>query len=200
MIKIRKSAHCMMCEHYSKDVNIGVQCQLTGKRPQFGNKCDHFRVYPNRFFERIEDINIQYQKVVRSKTLMISNVIFYTIVMLAFVISGYLLGLFYFDNGVISVGPLAIMAVGLFVLPLAIGPWNKYRSDLNVVTSRKNELDATLQLYGFEYDIKQIFKKGNHDFFEVDTNISVRKNGQTFQDYQNQKTVADKKKVSEMGF
>lgn len=198
---MRKTKHCSVCQHATRDASRGIVCALTSDKPKFGKKCDRIDFAEHLMVHQIEKVTIEQGKVTRKKGLTMLNFFVFLGLSVAIVLSGYLLGSFHYDQGVLSTIPLVIIFIGLSVLSLAFGPFNKYKQEIGVANEKKKEIDDMLALYGIDYQMNLDIQKGVHDVLEVSSELELRKNGQPIGSYTNQQTLADKvQKAQKMPF
>ena len=141
--------HCKLCENKLFDFKNGTRCALTNKKPSFTENCNKIKFNDNLKKETTE-INLEYELVKRIKNSTYYNLIFYLIISILIMVSGYLLGKYAFEKGVISTLPLIIIAVGFFTLPLAFSPINKYNQNIKVAKRKKEELDLLIKKVQFK--------------------------------------------------
>ncbi|WP_204346524.1 hypothetical protein [Psychroserpens algicola] len=170
--------HCKICDHKIIDFKTGTLCGLTDKKPDFQHKCGLIKL-DAEFEKEIEHVNIEYETVLKTKTDTVGHVIMYSILALALVLGGFLLGKFILDKGVISTVPIVIMTVGLAALGFAFAPLNLYNTNLNIAKKRKDALDSVSKMYGYNYDINITHLKDSlgNKFYETD--LKIRKTNNT---------------------
>jgi len=167
--------HCLLCDNQIFSIKEGTTCKLTNESPDFNTTCATIELN-EKFEERIKRINIAYQNVLFTKTDTFGHVTIFSIIRLAVLFSGYYLGEYAWDNGVISTVPLMIIAIGLGVLVFAFGPLNKYRNELSIAKSNKDKLDEVLRLYNIDYTIDLKYGDKIHGIIEVQADLKVNKN------------------------
>jgi hypothetical protein len=159
---IDNAKHCYLCENKDFNVLTGMKCGLTQSVPEFNVKCSSIK-FDIAYENKIKEVNIELDKVRRSKIPSYTNFYFFLGLSLVIILTGFLLGKYILDFGVISTVPLLIMGVGVGVLPLASGPINKYRNAIKIASNRKEELDEILRLYGISYTAEITVTKDLHD-------------------------------------
>ena len=184
-----KSKHCKLCLNQFKDPNSGYKCGLTNQKPHFSNKCDKIMVDEGKLYKEVEQVNLKHELVRFKKGKTIAHFIFFTLVAIVIGVIGYIYNDLYMQRGWFVSTFWVIMGLGVAMFVYALAPMNKYRQEITVTSSRKNELDAVLALYGFDYTIKQQIHKGNHDILEVETQLEVKKNGKDFGSHHNKLTI-----------
>ncbi|WP_298904109.1 hypothetical protein [uncultured Psychroserpens sp.] len=157
----------------------GTLCGLTGKKPDFQDKCGVIKL-ESEFKEQIEKVNIEYESVLKTKTDTIGHIIMYSVIALALFIGGFLIGKYVFDRGVISTVPLIIMGIGLGPLAIAFAPLNKYLTDLKIAKKKKDTLDTLCGKYGYHYDINIVHHTDSLGNKSYDTKLNIRKTSNTY--------------------
>jgi fucose permease len=150
---MNKSDHCKFCDHKIVDFSAGTLCKLTHKKPDFDMKCNSISL-DTTFKQLIEELNIKYEAVKKTKVDSYGHFFFYLAIAIGVILTGYFIGKYALESGVISTVPLIIIAIGIGVLGLAIGPINHYRNELNLSKNNKERLDKIAGLYGYDYNIK----------------------------------------------
>lgn len=170
--------HCKLCDNKIIDFKTGTLCGLTNKKPDFQHKCGVIKL-DAEFENNIENVNIEYEAVLKTKTDTYGHFIFYLIIAIAIVLGGFLLGKFVLDRGVISTVPIIIMALGLGPLAMAFGPLNHYNTELKIAKKKKTDLDTLCKMYGFNYDIAITHLKDSLGNKSYETNLNIRKTSNT---------------------
>ena len=176
---MNQTQHCKICDHKIVDFMTGTLCSLTGKKPDFQNKCGVIKL-ESEFKEQIEKVNIAYESVLKTKTDTIGHIIMYSIIALALFIGGFLIGKYILEKGVISTVPLIIMGVGLGPLGIAFGPLNKYMTDLKIARKKKEDLDTLCSMYGYHYDIDINHHTDSLGNKSYDTKLQIRKTSNSY--------------------
>lgn len=166
--------HCKLCDHKIIDFKTGTLCGLTNKKPEFQNKCGVIKIEDN-FKKQIEDVNIEYEVVLKTRVDTYGHLIMYAILAIALILGGFLIGKYILEKGVISTIPIIIMALGLVVLGVAFAPLNLYKTNLKIANKKKDTLDTLSKMYGYNYDIDITHLKDSlgNKFYETD--LKVRK-------------------------
>ena len=165
--------HCDLCDHQKKDLKIGTTCGLTDRKPEFNGTCAKIKLN-EKFENKLKMVNIEYHNIKRKKALTYAYFIVFLAVGITVIIGGYLLGTYALDSGVISTVPLIVMGVGLAPLGMAFGTLNKYRQEIEVAKSKKNNIDEVLNKYRIEYEIDISFGKEIHGTQEVYTDLKTK--------------------------
>ena len=166
--------HCRLCENRVYNIETGTRCSITNEKPIFEKKCDDI-LFDIKLKNLIDEVNIEIEKIAQSKSLTYVNFGFYLALGVIVILAGYIYGKMVYESGWISTIPLIIMFAGFGVLPLAFGPFNKYRQGLKIAYQKKVDLDSILSLYGVTYEIKIITHKDVHGNKEFETDISFKK-------------------------
>lgn len=171
--------HCKLCDLKIIDFKTGSLCSLTNKKPDFQKKCGVIKMQDN-FEEQIKVVNIEHEAVLKTKTDTYGHLIMYGILAIALVLSGFLLGKFILDKGVISTIPLIIMAIGLAALGFAFAPLNMYNSNLRIAKKKKETLDIISKMYGYQYDIAITHLKDSLGNKSYETDLKIRKTNNSY--------------------
>ncbi|WP_299112869.1 hypothetical protein [uncultured Winogradskyella sp.] len=167
------TSHCKICNHQKIDFKVGTLCSITDKKPDFHNRCIKAD-FSEKLETKIEQINVEYEKVRKTRLLVYANFIIFLSVAFAVILAGFYLAKYLLKFNAISSVPFIISLVGvLFVLPIAIGPLNSYLNDLKLAKQRKNELDQVLEIYNINYDINIEFGKAYHGTQDVYVDLKV---------------------------
>lgn len=162
--------HCQLCDNQLISLMGGTTCRLTNKKPDFNKTCIKIELN-DKFEQKITEININYEKIKRTKLLTYTYFTVFLIISIAVMIGGYILGKYVFEKGVISTVPLIIIGVGFAILPMAFGPLNYYRNEMSITKTKKESLDGILSVYNIDYKIDIRFGKEIHGNQEVETNL-----------------------------
>lgn len=160
------------------DFKLGAMCGLTSKKPDFHQKCNVIKLDKD-FESKIEAINIEYEAVKKTKVDAYGLFVFYLIIALAIIITGYLIGKYALESRVISTVPLIIMGVGIAPLGMAFGRINHYRTRINIATKKKKKLDTISQMYGYKYTIDIEHLKDSLGNLSYNTDLKLRKTTNT---------------------
>nr|WP_321236864.1 hypothetical protein [uncultured Psychroserpens sp.] len=169
--------HCKICDHKIIDFKTGTLCGLTNKKPDFQHKCGVIKLEVE-FEKNIENVNIEYEAVLKTKTDTIGHIIMYSMLAFVLILGGFLLGKFILEKGVISTIPIVIMTIGLAALGFAFAPLNAYNTNLKIAKKRKDALDTVSKMYGYDYDIDITHLKDSlgNKFYETDLKIRKTSN------------------------
>ncbi len=165
--------HCNLCDHQKVNLKDGTTCGLTNRKPEFNKTCSKIALN-EKFQNQLKTVNIEYQKVKRTKTVTYIYFGVFLIIGLAVIIGGYLLGKYAFDSGVVSTVPLIIMGVGLVPLGMAFGTLNKFHQEVSNTKRKKDTIDEVLNMYRINYEIDIKFGKKYHGTQKVYTDLNVK--------------------------
>ena len=165
--------HCDLCDNQKTSLKVGTTCGLTDRKPEFNKTCPKIELN-EKFENKLKTVNIEYDKVKRTKTLTYIYFGVFIFIGITVIIAGYLLGKYAFDSGVISTVPLIIMAVGLAPLGMAFGTLNNFRQKHEVAKSKKDKIDEVLNEYRITYDIDIKYGKEFHGTQEVFAELNVK--------------------------
>ena len=72
--------------------------------------------------------------------------------------------------------PLVITAIGLYLIPYAVTPLNKFKNQLKIANKSILELDFILELYNIQYEIETKLLKDSHDIINIENTLVIIKN------------------------
>lgn len=167
--------HCQLCDHQIVDFKTGTLCGLTNKKPDFINTCAKAKL-ESKLRPKIESTNVEYEGILKTKTLVYINFVVFLVIGLAVILAGYFLAQYLLQFRVIAAAPIIISAVGLLgVLPIAIGPLNQYKNDLKLAKAKKDDVDKVLKIYNIKYDIDLAYGRKYHGVQDVDVELNIYK-------------------------
>ena len=173
-LNVDLTKHCQLCDNQVVSLMGGTTCGLTKQKPDFNKTCIKIQLN-DKFEQKVKEINVDHEKVRRTKKLTYTYFIVFLIISLAVMIGGYLLGSYILEKGVISTVPLIIIGVGFTILPIAFGPVNNYRNEMSIIKKKKENLDGILSLYNIDYSIDMKFGKEIHGTQEVETDLKIHR-------------------------
>jgi len=165
--------HCNLCENQITDFKVGTTCSLTNRKPDFNKTCPNIKL-ADKFETILKKANIEYKKVGKSKASAYLNFWVYISFGLAVIVSGYLIGKYAWESGVISTVPLIIMCAGFPLIVLGIGSIVKHRQEMEVAEMKKSNVDNVLAEYGIEYDIDIKFGREYHGTQEITADLHIK--------------------------
>jgi hypothetical protein len=174
---MHQARHCELCDHQTVTLKDGTICGLTDRKPDFHRTCLNIALN-EKFEEKLKLSNVQYQKVLSSKTWTYAYFLVFLILSLI-VMGGALYFAYYLFNltdrvGVISVAPVVILAIGIGLLSKAFGARNNYQQDLAAALHNKEKIDHALELYNIDYSIDIQFGRKYHGTEEVYVDVKFR--------------------------
>ena len=164
--------HCLLCENSRNDFKSGIFCSLTDEKPKFLNKCPN-KSFEKRLEKKIEEINTKLKLVENTKPdarLHAATFLSFSIIIL---LADYFLSSYLWDKGWITTILIIIGAAGLGLIPFAIAPINKLKTELKLAKDDKIKLDNVLLIYGYSYDIDILIQKNIHGFAKPKTQIKI---------------------------
>jgi hypothetical protein len=167
------SKHCDLCENEITDLEKGLTCKLTHKKPAFKNTCSKINLN-EKFQKKVEIIHIELEIINRNKSSVHTK--FYL-----FIIIGFLLitgGIYLFKFNKLGVYVLQVTYMifggGISILGIAYSILNKHRRKLYNAEYDKYEIDEFLKLYGIESNTNIDFKEKIHGIQEVNVEIEFK--------------------------
>ncbi len=180
-MEIDKAFHCQFCSHKKYDFTTGITCGLSKKAPDFNNSCPKIKFVDQALESQIIRINSDYENNNDSKFWVILNLIFFSIVCLLLIFSGFYIA-YYFNSMDLDTSelrfyviPLVFFGVSFLVLKVAIGPFNSYRSDAKIYGFEKKRIDSFLSKYGISYSINFKRNKRIGESLDIDYDFELRK-------------------------
>jgi hypothetical protein len=178
---IKNTNHCLICEDKKMDFTIGVYCGITDEKPKFEKKCPS-KGFGKTLNEKIVEIDSNLKLIENEKSItylhLYTFLSFAAIVLIAdcFFIN-YLWGIsslnnsYYISNYYMVAVPIIIASVGLGLIPYAVAPLNKFKSQRKITNNAKSELDTILNLYNIQYEIQTKLFKGSHGIIDIDNTL-----------------------------
>ena len=176
--------HCKVCDNHSKDLNTGIICNLTKKKPEFTTVCPkgNFHIH---LLRRIEEVAVEYEMANSALPFTVLNFIFFLFVSAGITTFGYLLSEFMVSRGWFPLFGYILMFFGVTMLKLATGPAGKYRTAIKIAKDKQKELKDVLKAYGIDWWVDVKLKKQNHGFIKISTDILLFKHGKKLREYSN---------------
>ncbi len=174
MLNLELAKHCQLCEHQIINFDRGSLCELTDSNPDFVNTCPNIK-FGNKLEKSLVEINISHQRAKKAKPLAYVMFIFFLLLSMAIMVGGYLLGKYVLSAGVISGVPIVLFGVGVVVLQLGFGPFNKWKSDWSLASEKKSRVDSILAMYKVGYEIDIEFGKTYHGHQDIDVDLRMKK-------------------------
>jgi hypothetical protein len=179
-MEIDKAFHCQFCSHKKYDFTTGTTCGLTKKAPDFNDSCPTIKFVDAALESQIIRINLDYEHNNDSKFWVILNLIFFSIVCVLLIFSGFYIADYLnsmdLDTSEVRfyVIPLVFFGISFLVLKIAIGPFNSYRSDGKIYGFEKNRIDSFLSKYGISYSINFKRNKRIGESLDVDYDFELK--------------------------
>jgi hypothetical protein len=177
--------HCQLCDHLILDFKTGTICGISKKRPNFNNTCVNAKL-DSKLKSKIEDINLEYQYILKRKQKVYINFVVYTILSIIVIFISCYFGNYIFEQSkyewirfrygrsALEIPVYFFFTGVLFVLPRATRPLIKFLNELRLAKARKQDLDHILKLYNINYSIEISFGKIYKDYNEVEVEIDLK--------------------------
>ena len=169
------SKHCELCDNQLLDIKVGTICKLDGKKPAFNKTCIKIELN-DKFKQKLEVVNTEYQLLKKSKKSIYFNAYVYFLISVLLIISGFLLGNYGLSKGVFATLPFIISGVGIVSIVVSFFPIKKFKQHFYVAQSNKENLDALLGLYNIRYEFKLHMGKEVHHVKEYSTELILEPN------------------------
>ena len=167
------SKHCDLCENEITNLEKGLTCKLTKKRPEFKNTCPEIKLN-EKFQAKIEITNLELEII--SKTKGSVHTTFYILIIIGFIL---IMGGYYFfkektESVYVMQIAFGIISVGVTFLGVAYNKLNEFRRKNSNAEFDKYELDEFLQKYGIEYKTDISFKEKIHGIQEIMVRVEYK--------------------------
>lgn len=173
-MEIINTDHCKLCDNLHIDFAKGTFCSLTMKRPEFNKTCSKIDLNKN-YEKQIEDINIEYESVIRSKSETYTNIFFYILASVLIFGLTYILTLAFYDRGYVTTLTISLAALGFIPLGKVVAIIGNYRTNLKIAKTKKEKLDTLTSLYNHSYDININPLKDDLGNIEHEVTLNVSK-------------------------
>ena len=180
-MEIKKTEHCLLCEHQQRNIKVGVYCGITELKPEFDKTCPIIS-FGKIMENKIVELNVEQKLVEKTKGDTFGHLVIFTLIGVAVLYIGVFLVNTYWllllgepgANGAMGLIPMVFLVfIGIGILIFAIAPLNLYRQNLKIAKSKKGSLDALLKEYNLTYTIDLIINKHWAGHFEVDEKLQV---------------------------
>ena len=172
---MENSKHCGICDLHSFNLNEGIICSLTNKKPKFKQKCPDI-ILDKKLKEKILEINTEFQDSRRVRKIAVGNMILYGLIGLGVLCICYYLINKLYRIALIHTGTIAIFSIGIGIIGIGIGAINYSRQKRNAIAPKKSNLDKLTELYNVKYEFKS---QTSTDIMDVtETKIELRLNGE----------------------
>ncbi|MEP0262373.1 hypothetical protein [Dokdonia sp.] len=161
-----QAKHCDLCENRIANLEKGLTCKLTNRKPDFNNICSVIRL-DEKFQEKLEIANLELEIIHRNKKS--THLTFYTTIIIGFslIIGGYLFSSWTIHNLYLWEVKIGIIVSGFAFLGAAYSKLNSFRRKDNKAQLDKIKIDEILKKYGIKYYPNIDFKEKNHGIQEV---------------------------------
>ncbi len=170
-----KVNHCEICDLHSFNLQDGILCSLTSKKPDFQKKCPDINLDQN-LKDKIIEVNTEFEDSKYVKKLAIANFIFYGLLGIGVLGLCYLLIISLFRLARIHTFTIVVFCVGMGFFGIAIGVLNYSRRKRQLISPKKQILDKLAELYNIRY---QFDSKISTDIMGIkETKVNLRLNGE----------------------
>ena len=157
-----QAKHCDLCEHPKRDLQNGLTCGLTNKKPDFKNTCPDI-LLDKIFQEKLEDIHLEIKRITQKKSR--KHLTFYLLIAIGFFL---IIGNKFYTDITISKSIMhwkfraTAIGAGISILIYAYFNFNKFRAKINQLKSKKSRIDSVLEKYGIDYVMNIEYKEKIH--------------------------------------
>ena len=173
ILQIPLTEHCALCDLKEMDMQQGLTCSLTNKKPAFAQVCPQARFEDNAHYE-IRKKEIAYQRTLHDRSHTILAVCLQLLTSFGALGAGYFLWKVIWNSGWISSIPIVIAGSFLVFFPRAVGTWINYRQTVKEVTRKRNELHLILDAYGLHYEAETTFSTDRHGNTEATCDVTLQ--------------------------
>ena len=159
-----QAKHCDLCEYPNRDLNVGLKCGLTNKKPDFKVTCpdikfsDYLKIDLTDLLTEIEGITknkiYEYMNFILLSTLGLVIIIGYNFDVNKILVLEF--SYIKFNNMYIY---LFINYLGMMCISMAFSRWHTHRRTLKNLHFIKNEIN--ILLYSYNTDISELLKNKN---------------------------------------
>lgn len=159
---MKKTDHCLLCDHHQKDLYRGVFCGLTKEKPQFDRTCISSK-FDHLLIQELKELATKdhEHKVSVYKTFIAA--VFTLFVGLAAIIGDYIYYQDFFmpyfrtevNKGLYALFGVLILlfAFGAYMIMLGLNILVYYFKEKREIKNRFNQINSVLSNYGLDYDI-----------------------------------------------
>lgn len=167
--------HCEICDLHAFNLEHGIICSLTTKKPDFQKKCPDIKLNQN-LKDKIIEVNTEFEDSKYVKKLAVGNFILYSLAGIGVLGICYLLILSLFRIARIHTFTIVVFCIGIGFFGTAIGVLNYSRRKRQIISPKKQILDSLTELYNIRY---QFDSKISTDIMGIkETKIELRLNGE----------------------
>jgi hypothetical protein len=162
-----QAKHCDLCEYPKRNLQIGLTCGLTDKKPDFKITCsdikfsDSFKEYLPELLDQIKDIKKE------KLSISIKFILLVALGLIIIVGSHPLLEKtfemeFGYTAWIYFKYALFFYIVGVGLISMGLWPLNNYRNELKKMESEKREINKVLKKYGMDIETIINLKKNTN--------------------------------------
>jgi hypothetical protein len=152
------SKHCDLCENEIANLEKGLTCKLTYKKPEFKNICSKIKLN-DKFKKKVEITNLKLERIRRKKNSV--HTTFYILIFIGFTL--IIGGNYFVKKSIESVYAMqitfGIISTGITFLGMAYNKLNEFRKKINSAEFDKFDLDKILKKYEIQYKTTFNFKE-----------------------------------------
>lgn len=161
-----QSQHCALCTHEHKDLNKGLICGVTRKKPDFNNCCLNIDL-SEKFRSLLELLILDFEILKQSRSKIHTR--FYISIGIGFILIAF--GHFFMEWAFFSMYAywfkLSCIFAGISFISVAYAKLNAFRSNIKALTLKKKSIDDTLGNYHIRYTSKVRFNPKVHGIQEA---------------------------------
>ncbi len=172
---MNKWNHCKICDLHSINLEHGIICSLTSKKPEFQKKCPDIKLNQN-LKGKIIEVNTEFEDSKYVKKLAIGNFVFYSLIGVGVLGICYFLIISLFRLARIHTFTIAVFCIGIGFFGIGIGALNYSKRKRQIISPKKQTLDKLTELYNIRY---QFDSKISTDVMGIkETTINLKLNGE----------------------
>lgn len=205
---VEQTKHCVLCKHGKRRLKDGMYCGVTNRKANFQTSCPHV-TFSHKLFEEVNKTNIELEKIKRSKLTNYFHFLTFIIISLGVFWIIYLLRSYFFQTYTSVPGyysfkgsafsfiiPIIFAAIGVKVMAIAFGYFNKFKNDLSFAKDKKEQIDLILNVYNIKYEIGMDFGKKYLGMQEVQTKLNF--NDYSLIDYDKKNTITSSYRIDNL--
>ena len=145
------SEHCKLCKHEKADLNKGILCGLTNKKPSFYKTCTSL-IFDQKLVQKLFEVTEELQNLKEKKLNIYGNFVFYNCIGILLITSGiifrqYLIQMEYNWTDEYYYFPFIPISFGCSSIGLGLTKLINYYKNLKYLKEHKQYLDKFLRLY-----------------------------------------------------
>lgn len=164
--------HCEFCQHQQRDFKQGSTCGLTQKKPFFNSSCSSI-LFKSDFPDYIIRTHTIFRRISRTKLFTIIYFVVFVAMGSGAIYLGYYMNQYLILNKVLSIVPFLIMGIGLLLIGIGFGAYNRFRRDFDWISNKKGILDLLLPKYGTNPNINLDYGAKFHGKQEVSAKFNL---------------------------